>query len=249
MRALHAVLVALAFVANTTFADEAAPLPSRLSQVPTPMPADRDPCALFTPDADYVTQTIIMEREHRRVQMRVPKVYFEDAWDRVDGFEDTAQLFSVEIGTMLPVSRPETGRRNTVGIWNWMDFVTRDSKPLEEISVLHATTWNRGSTYQSLTEFARLPGPFALSEIVSDGRPLLKGFRSNYYISENSSAQLHAFLECDEIGNVPSPGCQMFLRSGGMDVEVGFRRTELPNWEKIKQDVDQFLVCAISDDL
>jgi hypothetical protein len=51
---------------------------------------------------------------------------------------DTAQLFRVEIGTFTPVSRAETGRRNTRDVWNWMDFLIGDKVPLERMAVLSA---------------------------------------------------------------------------------------------------------------
>jgi hypothetical protein len=103
-----------------------------------PLPADRDPCAAFTADADYVSQTLIMQLEGREVSLRVPKQFFEDPWDFQSGFADTAQLFRVEIGTFTPVSRAETGRRNKRDVWNWMDFLIGHTIPLERMAVLSA---------------------------------------------------------------------------------------------------------------
>ena len=73
------------------------------------------PCAAFTPDADIVSSTIVMQLEHRRVPLRIPKEYFEDPWDRVGGVETTSQLFSVDVNDLTPVTRPQTAERNMAG--------------------------------------------------------------------------------------------------------------------------------------
>ena len=245
-----AVAVASVMLFGTAWAEDIAPSPAtRYSPDPTPMAADRDPCALFTPDATYVTHTIRMQLENRKVKMRVPVEYFEDRWDQQDGFEDTAQLFSVEIGTFLPVSRPETGRRNKQHIWNWMDFIVRDIKPLEEVAAMGATDWIRGNTRTKLSDFPRLPGPFGLVEIRSDGRQPDVGFRKDYFLAEAEGGKLEAFFTCSAPDGFINPGCQMLFRSNNMDTKASFRRAELSNWLKIKNDIDQFLACATSKNL
>lgn len=73
------------------------------SLLPAPLrAADPDPCAAFTDSATYVSSTVIMQLEHRRVPLRVPIEYFEDRWDRVGWVETTSQLFSVDNNDFTP---------------------------------------------------------------------------------------------------------------------------------------------------
>ena len=112
---------------TTALAEPVSTKPTLLAEIHTP-------CIAFTDDADYISQSLIMQLEDRAVPLRIPRPFFEDFWDQRDGFADTAQLFRVEIGTFLPVSRAETGRRNKQDIWNWMTFVIGDRLPLEELA-------------------------------------------------------------------------------------------------------------------
>lgn len=127
----HALAMAATLCASAAFGKP-------VFTTPTPLPADRTPCAAFSADADYVAQTLIVQLEGREVPLRVPVQFFEDVWDFRQGFADTAQLFQVGIGTFTPVSRAETGRRNKRGIWNWMHLLISDKIPLERMAVLSA---------------------------------------------------------------------------------------------------------------
>jgi len=218
-----------------------------VSTVPTPLPEIRDPCAGFTESTDYVSQTLIMDLEGREVDLRVPKQFMEDPWDRKDGFADTAQLFRVEIGTFLPVSRSETGKRNKKDIWNWMTFLIGDKLPLEDIAVLSAESFSsvqNGNRARDLRGYVLLSGPFGLSEIRSDAKQPTPFFRTNTYLAHDADGALIAVLSCSAEGSVLSPGCQHWFRSAGMDVELNYRRTELPNWQALQEDVAKFLTCV-----
>lgn len=188
-----------------------------------------------------------MQLEHRRVDLQVPVEFFEDPWDRKNGFADTAQLFRVEIGSFLPVSRPETGRRNKQDIWNWMTFLIGDKLPLEKMAVLHAEVGSGvigGNLNRDFASYAPVPGPFGLNEIRSDAKQPTSPFRTNTYLSRTTDGALTAVVSCNVPGSVLSPGCQHWFRAAGMDIELDYRRTELPNWQALQEDVTKFLTCA-----
>ncbi|MFT4148552.1 MAG: hypothetical protein QM656_00010 [Paracoccaceae bacterium] len=222
------------------------------STIPVPLPAERDPCIAFTADADYVTQSLIMQLEDREVPLRIPRSFFEDFWDQRRGFTDTAQLFRVEIGTFLPVSRAETGRRNKQNIWNWMTFVIGDRRPLEDLAVLSAESRSGvidGNRNRILESYEPLPGPFGLTEIRSDALQPTPAFRSNTYIARLNDGTLSAVISCNTQGSVAYPICIHWFRAAGVDVELDYRRVELPNWQALQSDVTGFLTCAITSPL
>ena len=238
----HIVPLAATFAILLSRAVAAEPI----STVPSPLPATRAPCAAFTPEADYINQTLVMQLEGREIGLRVPRVFLEDVWDLRSGFSDTAQLFQVEIGSFLPVTRAETGRRNKRGIWNWMHFVISDKIPLDKLAVLSAELGSAvigGDNTRDLESYAPQPGPFGLAEIRSDAPQPTRSFRTNTYISRSADGTLSAVLSCNVPGSVMNPVCQHWFRAAGMDIELSYRRTELPNWLALQEDVNAFAGC------
>jgi hypothetical protein len=236
----HALVMAATLCASTA-------LGKPVLTTPTPLPEDRNPCAAFTADADYVAQTLIMQLEGREVSLRVPRQFFEDPWDFHSGFADTAQLFRVEIGTFTPVSRAETGRRNTRDVWNWMHVLISDQIPLERMAVLSAELASSvigGDLGRSFETYVPVPGPFGLAEIRSDAPQPTPGFRTNAYAAQTQDGSLTAVLSCHVPGSVMNPVCEHWFRAAGMDVKLSYRRTELPNWQTLQDDVTAFLTCA-----
>ena len=219
---------------------------------PTLIPDDLDPCWAFTEEATYVNQTIIMQLEQREVKMRVPIDYFEDRWDRKDGFRDTAQLFRVEIGSFLPVTRPETAERQKKGLRSLLQILVSDHIPMEKLAPLQAELFVRGGNYdRPLEDYVRMPGPFGLQEIES---PSEEAYDQNpperrIYISVESSGALSAILKCHKPGFVLNPGCEHFFSAAGLDVSLSYDLFELPNWRRIQGDVTRFLTCATSSKL
>jgi hypothetical protein len=221
-----------------------------VSTTPTPLPVDRAPCAAFTEEADYVSQALIMQLEGREVPLRVPIQFFEDLWDHRQGFSDTAQLFRVEIGTFLPVSREETGRRNKQDIWNWMTFPISDYIPLEELAEYHVesdvNTLRVPPTYPNLP---RSPGPFGLLKLGSEDFQPPRPDAREVFVSLDPNGTLSAVLSCDTPLSANYPICIHWFRGSGMDVQLDYRRTELPNWQALQNDVTDFLTCATSPSL
>lgn len=248
----HAVPPAIACASRAAFASMLLSMSAHAKPVatePTVLAENRTPCIAFTDDADYISQSLIMQLEDRAVPLRVPKQFFEDFWDQRDGFADTAQLFRVEIGTFFPVSRAETGRRNRQDIWNWMTFLIGDKLPLEDLAVLSAESRSGvfgGNQDRILDSYKLLAGPFSLAEIRSDGLPPTPPFRTNTYIARLDDGTLSAVLSCNAQGSVAFPGCLHWFRAAGMDVQLSYRRVELPNWRALQHDVTTFLTCAIN---
>ena len=215
--------------------------------ISTPLPESRAPCAAFTPEADYIEQTLIMQLEGREIGLRIPRVFLEDVWDLQPGFKDTAQLFRVEIGSFTPVSRAETGRRNKRGIWNWMTFTIGDKIPLDRLAVLYAELGSAvigGDNSRDLASYTPMPGLFGLAEIRSDAPQPTPSFRTNTDISRAADGTRSAVLSCSFPGSVMNPVCEHWFRAAGMDVDLSYRRTELPNWQALQEDVTTFLICA-----
>ncbi len=191
-----------------------------------------------------------MQLEDRVVLLRIPRPFFEDFWDQRDGFADTAQLFRVEIGTFLPVSRAETGRRNKHDIWNWMTFVLSDRLPLEELAEFHVEKdVNTLRVPPTFSDMPRSAGPFGLLSLRRGDGQQQRPNEREVFVSLDSVGSLSAVLTCDTPLSASYPICIHWFRAAGIDVELDYRRVELPNWRALQNDVTVFLMCAASSPL
>lgn len=214
---------------------------------PTPIPDDLDPCWAFTEEATYVNHTLYMQLEDREVQMRVPIDYFEDPWDRKDGFRDTAQLFSVEIGSFLPVTRPETAERQKQGLRSLLLILIGDHIPMEILAPREVERYVRGGNPdRPLEDYARIPAPFGLHEIASPSQQSQSDLGRTIYIFEDLDRTLTAIMRCHTPNAVLNPGCKHFFSAAGVDVSLSYDLSELENWSRIQNDVTRFLTCATS---
>lgn len=217
---------------------------------PTPIPDNLDPCWAFADDATYVNQTIVMRQEKREVHLRIPIDYFEDRWDRKDGFRDTAQLFSVDIGSFEMVTRPETAERKKKGIRSLLLILISDHIPMEKLAPLHAELGIRGGNPdRPLQDYERMPGPYELQEIRSPSPQSKHKFEQNIYLADDDAGNLSTILDCHATDAVLNPGCEHLFSAAGLDVSLSYDRSELPNWRRLQDDVTRFLTCATSSEL
>jgi len=176
-----------------------------------------------------------MQLEDRDVQMRVPIDYFEDPWDRKDGFRDTAQLFRVEIGSFLPVTRQETAMRKKTGMRSLLQILVGDYIPMEKLAPLQAELFVRGGNYdRPLEDYIRKPGPFGLQEITSPSQESQNQLEKSIYLFEDPSGNPSTVLNCHGPAAVLNPGCQHFFSAAGLDVSLSYDIFELPNWSRIR---------------
>jgi hypothetical protein len=204
-----------------------------------------DPCALFTPDATYVTSTILMDIEGREVNLRIPVAYFEDPWDQEDGLRTTAQLFSVEIGSFLPVTRPQTKVKMMAGLQDFMTFLAGDFITLPKIAEFHVNV-NLGPPDPPLSSYTRHVGPYGLFEIKTSKIP--EAYPAHdVYISEEEDGIIQAVLDCNAPNTYEYPGCDHFFSTEGMDINIHYRLTYLPYWKSIQKSISEFMTCATPD--
>lgn len=207
------------------------------------------PCNAFSLDADYVNSTIVMQLEKREINIRVPREYFEDPWDLVNGFRDTSQLFMVEIGSFLPVSRQEAGKRNKRGIWNWITFIVGDTISLSEIARQRADLF--GSEQPEIENYTVRPSDFGLTLVETKDSSLSRTPRNDLFLYYRSPErrEIETVIQCTSPNDKtrPHPICSQFFRSSGMDVELTFSRRELKSWKQLQYDVTQFLSCVRVD--
>lgn len=235
--ALTCILTAGLSIAETIRANANEPLRSNLS---------KHACSDFSVGADYVKSTIVMQLEKREINIRVPRGYFEDPWDLVNGFRDTSQLFRVEIDSFLPVSRQEAGKRNKRGIWNWMTFLVGDTVSLSEIARQRADIFN--SERPKIESYAVRPSDFGLTWVETKDSSLSRSPRNDLFLSYGSPErmEIETIIQCTSPKDKtsPHPICSQFFRSSGMDVELTYPRSELENWKQLQDDVAHFLSCA-----
>jgi hypothetical protein len=217
---------------------------------PTPISDDLDPCWAFSDDAIYVNHTIHKQLENRDIHMWVPIEYFEDRWDRKDGFRDTAQLFSVEIGSFKMVSRPQTAERKKKGIRSLLLVLVGDHVPMEILAPKEAERFIRGGDPdRPLAEYKRMDGPYGLEEIRSPSHQSKYKIEKNIYLDFDKTGKLTTILNCHAPDTLLNPGCEQFFEASGLDVSMTYDLSELPNWQILQEDVTRFLTCATSPKL
>jgi|LGOV01.1.fsa_nt_gb hypothetical protein len=201
-----------------------------------------DPCYLFTDEADYLDFDLRLHlRDNKIVPFRVPVDYIEDNTVYPNGGELTAKSFRVGIEYFEPVSRPESGRRNKEGIWDWMHFLFQSSVSLEQIALNNAYV-STGERRDSIGDYQILTSDFGLDKLSYKLR--LRGKES--YIVKLPDGQISDVFRCSQVGQVPFPGCSHFFEYEDISVKVTYRRTELFGWRGIRTNLEQFLTCAIS---
>jgi hypothetical protein len=50
-------------------------------------------------------------------------------------------------------------------------------------------------------------------------------------------------FQCDLIGDVPFPFCTHIFESGAYNVQISYRRNDLPKWREFKEKAEQLLAC------
>lgn len=203
------------------------------------------PCQAFTDDAAYVRSTIFMQLENRDVTLRIPVEYFEDSWDRAEGFRDTSQLLTIEIGSFRPVTRAETGERNKAGIRNWMSFLIGDTVPLVELATQRADLF--GSPRPNIESYGRRSGPFGLTWIETKDSSLTDAPRNDLYLAFGAHEEIEAVIQCTSPKDTsrPFPVCSQFFRASALDVELSYLRVELGQWQAFQSEVSDFLSCSL----
>ena len=212
---------------------------------------DADPdaiaCHAFTPDAEYVETTVIRQLEGGEVTLRVPAQYFEDYWDQRGGSRDTAQLFRVEMGSWKPVTREETGTRNTAGVWNWMTFTLGDVVALERVATIGADLF--AAQEVPLAAYPPRSSPEGLAWLDSPYASDKKWPKWDVFVDPVPPAPLTTVIQCssplDPVSR--SPTCTQIFRASGLDAQLLYGRTELPRWREFQAEVMAFAACARSD--
>jgi hypothetical protein len=207
-------------------------------------------CRLFAGDVAVVSQTLYMHQEDVSHRLSVPKVYFEDPWDRVDHGVYEAQLFSVEIEALDPVARPGTTERLRDGHREYMTFVLHDLVPMPDLLNIvvrsvdpFASRTVEGFKDAPLSLLDDVPADHGLTEFVSRKR---KDPRKNVFAARDSAGNLTAILGCRPIGQSLNPNCNHAMRAHGIDVRINYRRTCLPDWARKRADVTDFIRCALT---
>lgn len=252
-RVVFALAACLLLLAPTgALADNHRP-DSRL-QPPSVIDPALDPCRFYTRDEPMVSFSIEMDIENRMIPMRVPARFFEDRSMRHDGAVHLAALIPVTVPEFEPIRRSEEARRNREGLpWDWMHFLINDILPLEETVGLRLRDPGEMSLQERLEERGNLPhprdfpaepGPHGLTRVIAPDR--LRG--EDLFVHYDENGDLAGWMICGVRGvrHTQNEGCRHQTRHSGLDVAINYRRTELPNWRAIHDNVGRFLECAVT---
>ena len=213
----------------------------------TPLGSDEaseiDVCHLFESETEFTTQTIYMEMEDVRHTITVPTVYFEDWFDRVDGSEHRAQLFSVMIDDFTPVPRPMTAELNMAGrSADYFTFLLTDPIDLVDRIPIKAGALATGDG-RDLTRYEYIEADHDLEQLVPiSGDPTY----GDLFVDRDDNGAILAILTCTNDPTFVSQGCTHEYRAFEIDLRLGYRRTQLPDWKELQAKVTRFVECALT---
>lgn len=206
-------------------------------------------CWAFTGDAEMVRQTLYMPIEDVSHDLKVPVIYFEDRFDRVDGAVYEGQLFSVMNESFEPVTRPQTAVLNRANNRAYMSFVIHDKVPLDQVLGIIAGELDR-KVGRDLALFEENDSEFGLSKVSPirwhDNPESVRTDRE-VYVGRATDRTVSAVISCNRVqGPNRHPGCNHDFRAYGIDVRANYRSPYLKDWQRIQSDISDFIDCALT---
>jgi len=208
-----------------------------------------DTCWSFTPDAEMVSQTLYMPIEDVRHDLKVPVIYFEDRFDRVDGTEYEGQLFRAMNDSFAPVTRPQAAALIKENNRAYMTFVIHDKVPLEQVLGIVAGELDR-NVGRDLALFEETDAAFGLSKVSPiRWREIPESIRIDreVFVGREIGGAVSAVIVCDRTDDPKrQPSCTHDFRAQGIDIRASYRSPYLKDWNEIQADISQFIGCAVS---
>ncbi len=200
-------------------------------------------CSHFTPDADYINITLVMQLENREVALRVPQEFLEDPWNRQEGARMTSFLFTTMIDTFEPVKRAETPFLD----FEYTTFLINDYIDLPKLAelVLDSASPGKASPWEPLSAYDTRPFQYELIEVIPN---YPKELQENVYLQMGPNGAVKTVIACSVTGTVAFPGCQQFSRTpSGVDIKFSYPIRFLPIWQKMQTNIHSFVECAIDE--
>lgn len=192
-----------------------------------------DPCALWETETEFTHFTYALKLEDKQVPMRVPSAWLCGG-ERKNGLKHEAQLFWVRLSDFTPLNcspgGPSTGGR-TLSIL--LSDVIAQTKMLRG-PVGHAFSRPR-------PEYRRVIWHYGLDMHLGH----INETRRDVFTSRSSQGR-EVIIDCGPEGASRRPNCRLMISVGDVDLQVGFDRTELPNWPRIRDRATRFISCAMA---
>jgi hypothetical protein len=208
-----------------------------------------DACWAFTPDAEMVRQTLYMPIENVSHELKVPVIYFEDRFDRVDGAVYEGQLFRVMNESFEPVTRPQTAVLIRENNRAYMTFVIDDKVPLEQVLGIIAGELDR-KVGRDLALFDEADAEFGLSKLTPTRwreNPADVRTDRELYVGREIGGAVSAVIACDRTDDPKrQPSYNHDFRAHGIDVRPSYRTPYQKDWQRIQDDISDFIGCALT---
>ncbi len=200
-------------------------------------------CSHFTPDAEYINITLVMQLENREVALRVPQEFLEDPWNRQEGVHRTAFLFTTTTDTFEPVKRAETPYLD----FEYTTFLIDDYIDLTGIAalVLDSASPGKASPWEPLSAYNTRPFQYGLVEVIPN---YPKELQSDVYLNTDQDGGIDTVITCRIPEASAYPTCQQFSRTpSGVDIKFHYPIRFLPIWQKMQTNIHSFVECAIDE--
>ena len=129
--------------------------------------------------------SLYMQLEERRIHLQVPKIYFEDASDLVQGAEHRAQLFGLDFETLRPLTRIEQHTLNRKGHLKLLGVLLHDTVgPVKRLRYAIAAAQQWRVDKDSTAPIDQKPFRYGLGEVNLGSEPYDRVFFS---LSQNGA--------------------------------------------------------------
>ena len=201
-----------------------------------------DVCRFFDQEQEFANFTLEMSLEKTAIELRMPIIFFEDRWKRIEGNRTTARFFTVDADNFEPRTRAQNGALNKIGKLNSLGITIGDTVAEPQMGdrlTASAQLWQNWDPFES---FDQIEANSGLREVVLQFK---KGQR--LFVGKNEQKNGRSYLICTgEFQVAKVKGCRHYFRSAaGIDVAATYAMSKINQWLEIKRMIDRFLICSI----
>lgn len=193
---------------------------------------------------EYVEFSLVMELENRRLPMHVPRNYFEDRWDLVDGAEHTAQRFSLDFETLRPLKLIERHRLNKQGKLNLLSVLLGDTVgPFKRLRYAISAAQGWSLDKDSIGPIDEIEFKYGLKEVDLGTESYDRVF---FWPSQNNPSPIS--IICTGARPVRRKLCRHYFRSNeGIDVNLTYPMYDLFRWGQTQERIEELISCFVSN--
>jgi hypothetical protein len=169
------------------------------------------------------------------IRIRIPASYLDRPFPPRDGEvgREGTLLLSLDLVTF----RPHRKEFNQPIKDDWVSILINPVKPLSEVAQITAVIYSEQPVG---TVFALKPAPYGLLQYQYK-MPLYSKELFVHKDSENITDVISCFVKAA----ITNPNCSDRTTASGLDIGISYPKSELENWNRLRQNARKLLACLI----